>query len=121
MANRLQQSRQGIAVGGVATAADVQGPGRVGGDELEQDPFGRGGGRRSEVVTAFGQSGERAPVPGVREEEVDEARPGDLNPLEAAGAAKVSLELVAQALGYRAGIVSKRRRQEHRRVGAVVA
>ena len=47
---RLQQADQGVAVGGVAAAADVQRPGRVGGDELDQDALGRIGRRRSEPL-----------------------------------------------------------------------
>ena len=110
VADRLQQPHEGVAVGGVATAADVQRAGRVGGDELDQDPLGRRGRRRAEVLAGRDQRGQRAPVPGVGEEEVDEAGAGDLDPVEAAGAAEVALELAPQALGDGARVVAQRRR-----------
>ena len=85
VADRLQQPHQRVAVGGVAAAADVQRPGRVGGDELDQDPLRASrsapGPRPSPAATRRRQ---RPPVPGVGEEEVDEAGAGDLDPLEAA-------------------------------------
>ena len=93
VADRLQQAHQRVAVGGVAAAADVQRAGRVGGDELDQDPLRRLDRGRAEVVAGGDQGGQRAPVPGVGEEEVDEAGAGDLDPLEAAGAAEVPLQL----------------------------
>ena len=62
-----------------------------------------------------------APVPGVGEEEVDEARAGDLDPVEAAGGAQIALQLGLQPLGDGARVVAQRRRQQHRGVGAVVA
>ncbi len=79
---RLQQADQGVAVGGVAAAADVQRPGRVGGDELDQDALGRVGRRRAEPLAGGGEADHRPPVPLVGEEEVDEAGAGDLDPLD---------------------------------------
>ena len=122
VADRLEQPHQGVAVGGVAAAADVQRAGRVGGDELDQDPLGRGGRRRAEVLARLGEALHRAPVPGVGEEEVDEAGAGDLDPLDAAAlAAELALELGPEAAGDVARVFAERRREQHRRVGAVVA
>ena len=123
VADRLEQADEGVAVGGVAAAADVQRPGRVGGDELDQDPFGRvgrGPGRGSSPDSA--RRCHRPPVPGVGEEEVDEAGAGDLDPLDAAAlAAELALELRAEAAGDVARVFPERRGEQHRGVRAVVA
>ena len=105
VADRLEQPHEGVAVGGVAAAADVQRAGRVGGDELDQDPLGEavGAGPRSSPDSA--RRCHRAPVPGVGEEEVDEAGAGDLDPLDAAA--------LAAELGARA----RRRAARRRRAG----
>ena len=121
MADRAQQPHDRVAVSAAATAADVQRAGRVGGDELDHDLL-RGRGRlRAEVVAGGDQDGQRPPVPGVGEEEVDEAGAGDLDPVEAPIAAEAAFELAAQALGDRARVVAQRPGEQHRRVGAVVA
>ncbi len=86
VADRLQQADEGVAIGRVAAAADVQRPGRVGGDELDQDPLRVGGRGRAEILADGDQRRQRPPEPGVGEEEVDEAGAGDLDPVEAAAA-----------------------------------
>ncbi len=118
--DRLQQPHQGVAISGVAAAADVQWPGRVGRDELDQDPLGRLGRRRAEPIAGRDQGSQRPLVPGVGEKEVDEAGAGDLDPVEAAGLAEVALELGLEAGGDIARAFPQRARQQHRRVGAEV-
>ncbi len=117
----LQQSHQGVPVGGVAAAADVQRPGRVGGDELDQDALGRVGRGRAEPLAGGAQAGHRAPVPSVGKEEVDEPRPCHLDPLDAAGGAELAPQLDPEALGDGARGLTERGGEQHRRIGAVVA
>ena len=50
MAVVLEDPRQRVAVGGVAPAGGDQRAGRVGGDELDQDPLGRVGAARAEPL-----------------------------------------------------------------------
>ena len=118
--DRLEQADQRIAVGGVATAADVQRPGRVGGDELDQHALACRARLRAEPLACRSEARHRPPIPLVGEEEVDEARAGDLDALD-----RVLAELLAQ-LGREPGgdvarVFAQRRREQHRRVGAVVA
>ena len=77
----LEQADERVAVGGVAAAADVERAGRVGRDELDQDALGRLDGRRAEPRRRR-QARHRAPIPVVGEEEVDEARAGNLDPVD---------------------------------------
>ncbi len=121
VAGRLEQPHQRVAVGGVTAGADVDRPGRVGGDELDEDLLRRRDRARSEVFSGGEQVAQRPQVPGVGEEEVDEPRPGDLDPLQPACQALVGFELAAQALGHRPRIVAHRPGEEHRRIGAVIA
>jgi len=117
-----EQAHHRVAVGRAATAADVQRAGRVGGDELDQDPFRLRRRGRPEFLPRADQPGQGAPVPGVGEEEVDEAGPRDLDPIEVPrGAAEAPFELAAEALGDGARVVAERPGEQHRRIGAVIA
>jgi hypothetical protein len=120
VANRLEQADQGVAVGGMTAAADVERAGWVGGDELDQDSFRRLDRSRAERLPRRRQARHRAPVPAVGEEEVDETGAGHLDPLDGLGS-----ELLGQVDGKPgsdvAWVFPQRRGEQHRRVGAVVA
>ena len=76
---------------------------------------------RPEVLPGREQVAEGPQVPGVGEEEVDEAGAGDLDPLQVRRQAGIAFKLAAQALGDRARVFAERTGEQHRRVGAVVA
>ena len=84
VAGELEQPRQRVAVGRVPAARGGQRAGRVGGDELDQDPLRDlvGAGRPPEPLARRRARPRAPPVPGVGEEEVEEAGAGDLDPLE---------------------------------------
>ena len=92
-----QHARQGIAVGGIARVAHVHRAGRIGRDELNQDALRLARSARAEVLARGEHLGERARQPGVRQEQVHEARAGDLEALEARPEAL--LQRVPEALG----------------------
>ena len=100
VAGELEQPRERVAVGGVAAARRGQRPGRVGGDELDEDPLGLAAapGRRARRRRRAGRR--RPPVPAVGEEEVDEARARRPRPGRAA--ARRAAELLGEPLGDRA-------------------
>ena len=106
VAGEAEHARQRVAVGGVAAAGRGQRARRVGRDELDVDPQ-----RRRRAAAAVAVAGrehpvERADVPGVGEEQVQEARAGDLDALERL--AEAVAQRAAQPLGHLA-----RRRLEH--------
>ena len=120
MADRREEAGDGIPVGGVAAAADVERPGRVGGDELDEDPLRRRGRDRPQALAGLAEARQGAPVPGVGEEEIDESGAGNLDPVDAAAGGEIALELRADASCDVAGRFPQRRGEQHRRVGAVV-
>ncbi len=96
----------------MAAAADVQRPGRVGGDELDQDRArARRSGRGPRSLAGSARRAIARAVPGVGEEEVDEARAGDLDPLDAVADAELALELGAEPGGDVARAFAERRRR----------
>jgi hypothetical protein len=97
VAQEGEQAPQGVAVRGVAPGRPGERAGRVGGDELDLDLLGRIG-LPAAVGVARGQDvrGGSA-VPGVGEEQVQEARARDLDPLQAL--AEPFRERRAEALG----------------------
>ena len=99
VAVEAQQARERVAVGGVAAARRGQRAGGVGGDELDVQPLGRLGPAAAPGVAGRQHLGRRVRVPGVGEEEVQEARPGDLDALDRR--AEPSAQRVAEALGDR--------------------
>ena len=121
VADGLQQADEGVAVGRVAAASDVQWPGWVCGDELDEDPLRVGGRHRPEALALLAEAGQRPPVPGVGEEQVEEPGAGDLDPVEAPARREIALEHLAEPRGYVARRFAKGGREEHRRVRAVVA
>ncbi len=117
----LEQADQGVAVGRVATAADVQRAGRVGGDELDQDALGRGRRRRAET---------RSPAAArltIARRYHSSARkrltkPGPATSIRSTvSGPSCSLELDGEPGGDVARVFAQRRGEQHRRVGAVVA
>jgi hypothetical protein len=91
--------------------------GRVGGDELDLDPLVAAA--AAEVITGPQDVVDRGQVPGVGQEQVEEAGAGDLDLLDTVG--QPLLQRRAEALGDRARRLSQRRRKQHRRVRRVVA
>jgi hypothetical protein len=103
----------------VAAAGGGQGTGRVRGHELDVDPLVVGGRSCPEPLAGVENPADGVRVPGVGEEEVEEARTGDLDTVE--GGAEAARELVAQP---RRDVARRRpddRRQHERRVRRVVA
>ena len=98
MPDRLQQPREGIAVGGVAAAADVEGAGRVGGGPLDQDSLGRRYGPRP-VAAGHEQAAERPLEPGVGEEGLTNPGPATSTRLRLPRFAEPGSELGPQPLG----------------------
>ena len=85
VAGEAQEARHRVAVGAVAGRADRQRAGGIGRDELDLDALRRAGGRGgagAEVAAGRADLGGGLGVPGRRQEQVDEARPGDLDPLD---------------------------------------
>ena len=92
-----EQARERVAVGGVARVADVHRPGRVGRDELDEDPLADP--PRHPPRTPPRRRAPRASAPTsqrVGEEQVEEARPRHLEALEAR--AEPPLQLLAEPL-----------------------
>ena len=87
VAGAVEHPGQGVAVAAPPAVADVDGPGRVGRDELDLDPFAvarcRGG--RSRPRPRSTQLGQGVVQPAVVEPEVDESRTGDLDPVDDVG------------------------------------
>ena len=115
-----EHARERVAVGGVAGVADVHRPGRVGGDELDQDALAaRAPPPAPNASPAASTSRERAVQPG-RQEQVQKARPGDLEALEAARRAAAAARS-PEPLGDLARRAAEAGRQQQRGVGRVVA
>ena len=117
VARPLEDPGQRVAVGGVARRGHGERPRGVGGHELHEHPLARR--PAAELVARLQHGRQRVEVPGLGHEQVEEARPGDLDPLH--GGAEPPAELVAQPLGDRARRLAQRGSQQHRRVGGVVA
>ena len=115
----LEDPRQRIAVGGVTATGGDQRAGRVCGDELGQEPLGGIRATRSVPIAGRQDRGERTTLPRVGHEQVHEARPGDLPPLQVLTERR--LELAADPLGDLSRRRAQHGRQQHRRVGRVVA
>jgi hypothetical protein len=65
-----QRARERVAIGGVARVPDVRRPGRVGRDELHDDPFGVRRRARAELLACRQRSRQRARQPGIGDEQV---------------------------------------------------
>ena len=116
---QCEHPRQRVAVGGVAGVTDVHRPGRVGRDELDEDAFAARRPARAEPI-AGGESA-RQPVaqPGAGQEQVKEARPGDLVALKKP--TEPALQFGAETLGENTRRGAQRRCEQQRGVGGIVA
>src|SRR3954447_13714970 len=103
----------------MAAARGGQRAGRVGRDELEVHLLGRLRHDGPEAVARGEHPVERVRVPGVRQEQVEESGPGDLDAVERV--AEAGPQRVAQALGDIAGLGADDRREHERGVRRVVA
>ena len=119
VAGEGKEAGQRVAVARVTALGRGQRPGRVGGDELDQDPLGPLGRPAAEGIAGVEQGGEALAVPAIGQKDVDEARAGDLDPVDAP--AQQAVELLAQALGDLPRLEAARRGEQHRGVGRVVA
>jgi hypothetical protein len=119
VADEAQDPPQCVAVRRVAAARGGQRPGRVGGDELDLDPLARLGLAAAVAVAGRQHRGRRRGVPGVGEEDVEEAGPGDLHALEPL--AEPLGQLLAELLRDLARRRLQRRGQQHRSVGGEIA
>ena len=90
VAGEVQDPRERVPVRGVPSGGRVGGTGRVRTHELDLDPLGLGRVAAAVVVARGGGGGERAAEPGIRHEQVEEPRPGDLD----------AREIVAEPLGH---------------------
>ncbi len=82
VAAELEQPRDRVAVGAVAAGRDGDRAGGVRGDHLHLDALARLSPAAAVALPASSMRPERAGEPPVAEEEVDEARAGDLGPLD---------------------------------------
>ena len=110
---------QGVAVGAVAAAGRGQRAGRVGGDELDLDLLGRVGLVAAVLVAGRQHVRGGGRVPGVGEEDVQEAGSGHLDALDLL--AEPLRQRRAEPLGDLTRRRLQRRRQQHRRVRREVA
>ena len=119
VAGQFEQPRQRVAVGRVAAARRGQRAGRVGRDELDVDPLALLGRAATPIVAGGHDLARGGDVPGVGQEDVEEPRAGDLDVVERGP------EALGQALPEPFGDLARRGaqrgRQQHRRVGGVVA
>ena len=102
----LEDAREGVAVGGVAAARGHQRPRGVRGDKFDQDAFGGLCLLGPEAVAGGDDIRERTPVPDVRQEQVEEARPRHLRALQQR--AELALKLVGKQLGDLRGALAQR-------------
>src|SRR6202043_2024971 len=114
-----EHASERVAVCSIAGMADVHRTGGVGRDEFDQDALGRPGATRAERVPGGERTGERAGEPGVGEKQVEKARSGHLEALEAR--TERPLERAAEALRDLAGRGAETRCQQQRGLGRVVA
>ncbi len=114
-----EDARERVAVGGVAPAGGDDRTGRVGGDELEQDPLGARGAAGAVAGASVEHAAQGRTVPAVGERQVQEARPGHLEAGEQL--TEAHLQIAAQLGGDIARRGAERGCQQHRRVGGVVA
>ena len=114
-----EQPRERVAVRRVARVADVHGPGRVRGDELDIDALAHRRAAPAPAVAGVQDRAQRAAEPLVAQPQVQEPGPGDLDALQPVA------EPPAQLVGERGGDLPRcalqHRREQHRRVGRVVA
>ena len=82
VAGEVEQARDGVAVGAVAGGGDRDRPGGIRGDHLHLHALRLLGAARAVRVPGGQDLAERRGEPLVAEEEVDEARPGDLGALD---------------------------------------
>ena len=119
VAAQLHRARDGVPVRGVAPAGRGQGAGRVRRDELDQEPVAARRRAAPDVVAGRRDGRKGVAVPGVREEEVDETRAGDLEAVDLAP--QVAAQPLDEALGDRTRVVAQRSGQQHGCVARVVA
>ncbi len=119
VAGELQHPRERVTVGRVPAARRGQRPGRVRGHVLDVHAQRLLRRPRAPAVARGQHLARRAHVPRVGEEDVQEARPRDLDVIDRGPEALG--ELLAQALGDLARRRAERRREQHRRVRGVVA
>ena len=117
VARPLQRARQRIPVGGMASGGHGHGAGGVGRHELHLNARSRVAG--AEALSRRAHRRQRLEVPAIGHEEIQKARAGDLD-LVHRGAEPLPQD-VAEALGDRPRRLAERGRQQHRRVGGVVA
>jgi len=117
VAGPLEDACQGVAVGGMAGRGDRHRPGRVGAHELQVHVLAAGA--RAVVFARLEQRREGVQVPAVRHEQIEEARAGDLYALD--GRAQPLPQPLAEPLRDHPRRLAHGRRQQHRRVGRVVA
>ena len=115
----LERARERVAVGGVAGAAERERAGRVRAHELDQDALAGRRATRPVLVAGLDRAGERAMVPVVRHEQVEEPGAGDLDALDSL--TEPVAQHVAQALRDGARRLAEHRREQHRGVRRVVA
>src|SRR4051795_6659326 len=121
MAGELEQTADRVSVGGGPAPRRGYRACGVGGDELDVDPLGDliRSGRRAETIALGGELRGGPPIPAVGEEEVEETGPGDLDALHRPD--ELLAQLLGELLGCAARLFTERRRDQHRRVGGVVA
>lgn len=100
VARPVKRGREAVAQRAAARVAHVHGPGGVGGDELDLDLFPAPEAGAAEGIPLAQHRRDHVREPRVLEEEVDEARAGDLRPVK--GAAR-EVEVLADRLGDLAG------------------
>ena len=118
VAAQLEQPRDRVPVGGVAAGRGGQRTGRVGRDELDDHLLRVLRLAPPPAVAGGHDPARRADVPGVGEEDVEEAGSCDLDVVD--GVAEPRGQLRPEALGDLARGRAERRREQHRRVRRVV-
>jgi hypothetical protein len=117
VARELQDARERVAERRVAARGGRERAGRVGRDELHLHALAAVA--RPEALARVEHAAHGREVPGVGEEQVQEARAGDLDPVDAV--AQRLLERGAELLRDRARRLAQERGEQHRRVRRVVA
>ena len=118
VARGLEDPAERVAPRRVPPRGDRYRAGRVGAHELDQVPSARRGSAAT-VVARSGRLAERATEPGVRQEEVEEARARHLDALERRPEGLG--DTLADALRHRARLLAHHRGEQHRRVAREVA
>src|SRR5436190_883416 len=119
VSGELEQPAKRVAVGGVAARRRGRRPGRIGRDELEEDPLCDLRAAGAVGVASLKDTAERRPEPVVGQKQVQEAGAGDLDPLE--HAVEVGAQLVPQPLCDLARRLAEHGREQHGGIGRVVA